>query len=287
MGVFPGGKRAYRLRGKRSPTGAMCLTERDREILRDVFLQRAITRKQLMSLGHFTSLTSASERLRILFDHGFLERYPLATDLSTTELVYSVGFRAIPELVSGLGVDKVEAKRCVSSGAPLALAHAVAVTEARIAFTTHRPADMVVEWLSEVQVRHEFSIGTSSFVLKPDGALIVEQFGAKHIAFIEVDRGNVSQPQFLRSCRTYRTYIELGLPGEIYDTQSASLLIIAHAGERRQSNLLAAASTAGVPSVSASWTEIATDGPFAAVWRSYGEPRARKHLTEVIRCSSA
>lgn len=286
MGVAPGGKRAYRLRGKRSPAGGMCLTKRDREILRDVFLQRAITRKQLMRLGHFTSLTSASERLRILFDHGFLERYPLATDLSTTELVYSVGFRAIPEIVSGLGVDKVEVKRCVSSGAPLALAHAVAVTDARIALTKHQPPEMSLEWLSEVQVRHEFSIGTSRFVLKPDGALIIEQSGRKHIAFLEVDRGNVSKPQFRRSCQTYKTYIELGLPEEVYGARSASLLIIAHAGERRRTNLLEIAGTAGVPTATASWFEIDCAGPHNSVWTTYAEPEVRKQFSEVIRCSS-
>ncbi|HMS55999.1 MAG TPA: replication-relaxation family protein [Fimbriimonadaceae bacterium] len=281
MSVAPGDKRGYRGRGERCPTGGMRLTDRDRAVLRDVFLQRAVTRKQLMGLGHFSSITSASERLRILFDHRFLERFAIATDLATTELVYTVGPQAISELVSDLGVDRDEVKRCVSSGAPLALAHCVAVTDARIAFTDP-PEGTTVEWLSEVQVRHEFVVDRARHVLKPDGALLVSLGDQPHIGFLEVDRGNVSQPQFERSCNVYRTYFDLNLHTEAYGARSASLIGIVCAGERRLRSLLALAAHAGIAATFSTWTDISEHSPYGAVWRQHADPETRIRFVEAF-----
>lgn len=282
MSVAPGDRRGYRGRGERCPTGGMRLTDRDRAVLRDVFLQRAVTRKQLMRLGHFGSITSASERLRILFDHRFLERFAIATDLATAELVYTVGPQAISELVSSLGVDRSEVKRCVSSGAPLALAHTVAVTDARIAFTADPPVGMTVEWLSEVQVRHEFVVDRTRHVLKPDGALIFIRGDRPHIGFLEVDRGNVSQPQFERSCDVYRTYFDLNLHAEAYGAQSATLIGIVCAGERRLRSLLALAAHAGIAAAFSTWKDISEHGPYGAVWRQHAEPETRIRFVEAF-----
>lgn len=282
MSVAPGDKRGYRGRGERGPTGGMRLTDRDRAVLRDVFLQRAVTRKQLMRLGHFGSITSASERLRALFDHGFLERFAIATNLATAELVYTVGPKAIAELVSSLGVDRNEVKRCISSGAPLALAHTVAVTDVRIAFTTDQPNGMTVEWLSEVQVRHEFVVDRTRHVLKPDGALIFDLGDRPHIGFLEVDRGNVSQPQFERSCDVYRTYFDLNLHKEAYGAHSASLIGVVFAGERRLLNLQALAAHTHIASAFSTWTEISEHGPYGAIWRQHADPDARIRLKEAF-----
>src|SRR5437870_75067 len=63
----------------------MVLTERDREILRQVYLFRMMTREQVERLlfppehgqDHFTKTSKARKRLKLLYHHGFLERIPV------------------------------------------------------------------------------------------------------------------------------------------------------------------------------------------------------------------
>ncbi len=283
MGDVLGGRRSYRCRGQRLPVGGMCLTDRDRAILRTVFLQRAVTRKQLMSLGYFHSLTAASERLRMLFDHGLLNRHSVSTDLATVELVYTVGMRAVHELSSMLGVDVVDVRRSVSSGAPFALSHAIAVTDVRIEFLAHPAEFENIEWLSEIEVRHEFTVNGAQYVLKPDGAILFDYDGKRQIAFLELDRGHVSRPQFKRSCHTYRTYFDLRLAEDVYGVQSATLLGIVHSGERRLRSLLGLAGNAGLFASFASWSEVTDHGVNGAVWRTAQEQGNKHKLTEVLR----
>lgn len=282
MSANPGDKRIHRPRGVRQPVAGMFLTDRDRAVLRDVFLQRAVTRKQLMRLGHYGSTTVATERLRLLFDHGYLQRSSVATDLSTTELVHRLGRRAVSELVRHLGVDRKEVLRAVEADAPGALGHGLAVTEARIAFMQNLPEGVSAEWLAEVQVRHEYRHGVARHVLKPDGAVLVSRTGRVAIAFIEVDRGNVSLPQFERSCTSYRRYFELGLAKEIYGVTDPVMLCVVHAGDRRLFHLLESSRRAGLPAFFALATDMDSHGPYEAIWRCSERPNFERFMPEVV-----
>lgn len=281
MNANPGAKRVHRPRGERRPVSGMFLTDRDHKVLRDVFLQRAVTRKQLMALGHYGSVTVANERLRLLFDHGYLQRSSIATDLGTCELIYTLGREATSHLVRQLGIDRPEVMRAVETEAPLAIGHALAVTDARIAFTRIHLPNIAVEWLAEPQVRHEYLHSGVRHVLKPDGAVLVSHGDSRMIAFLEVDRGNVSLPQFTRCCESYRRYKQLRLPSEVYGVSAATMLCVVHAGDRRLGHLLAVSKHVGLPAFFASADLLFEHGPYEPIWRCSERPNLTRFLLEV------
>src|SRR6266849_2741166 len=79
----------------------MVLTARDQEILRQVYLFRLMTREQIERLlfppdhgqDHFTKTSKARKRLKLLYQHGYLERIstPVGQGTWAWRPVYRVG----------------------------------------------------------------------------------------------------------------------------------------------------------------------------------------------------
>lgn len=265
----------------------LSITARDRRILVEIFLQRAVTRRQLQHLGYFGATAVANSRLRRLFDGGYVRRSFVPAGAYATEAVYVPGRDAIPELVSALGIERAEIERLIGQEAPMFLAHALAVTDARIAFTRLKPSCIAhLEWLSEPEVRHEYRLGSHAEserrVLKPDGALLVTAKTKAYLYFIEVDRGHVSCPQFAKSCASYTQYISRGIAREVYGTEHVSVLCITTGGNLRISHLAEVAKRESLALRIASMGDVIRD-PYGRVWRSNNS----KDLTELLEVATS
>lgn len=260
-----------------SPAGRTDLTERDADLLCDVFLQRVATRKQVQALGYFGSTTVACARLRKLFDGRYLRRSYVSAGAYAAEALYLLGPAAVDTVAARLGVERGEVARVARTGSPGALAHAKALVDVRICFGSRVPPGTGAEWLAECQVRHEYSVrdarGTSRHVLKPDGAVILSLGGAaRHLYLVELDLGHVGLVPWRRSCAGYRRYLGLGLHREAYGVRSADVLCVTSGGERRIGHLSSAAQAEGAPMRFASLDAFLSEGPFARIWRRPGNP---------------
>lgn len=246
------------------------LTDRDRQLLVDLFLQRAMTRRQLQDLRYFSSTSVANDRLRKLFDAGYLRRSFLSTGAYATEAVYYVGKSAVPEIVLNLGLDLREVTRLTSPGSSTHLAHAIAATDARITFLRGAPAGIGAKWLTEPECRHEFTLESSAnsriHVLKPDGALVVNGREAGFF-FVEIDRGHVSRDQFEHACVTYRKYLDGGLAEQTHGRYKFQVICITTGGSLRIRHLGNAANRAGIALRLATRADFAAD-PYGDIWQS-------------------
>ncbi len=106
--------RPVRSRFQPKAMAGLRLEERDRELLCDLFWQRAMSRSQLQRL-YFTSLVRANARLRLLFDHGFVARYFLPAAPYGAQAVYEVA-QSAPLLAAGMnGLEEGTDSMSVSS----------------------------------------------------------------------------------------------------------------------------------------------------------------------------
>lgn len=152
------------------------VTDRDRELLRDLAMSHVLSRDQVVELGYFGSVTRANTRLRLLRKAGWVR--VLETPFFQQHL-YSVTAKAVPLL--GEQVGRLAARR---AGSPRFLQHALSVTNVRLALA-RRGAET---WRFEQQLRTSFSVAHRSYEVRPDGAAVV---GGKLI-LAEVDLGHVA-----------------------------------------------------------------------------------------------
>ena len=249
-GDAAGKKRAVRSRFKPALEAGMRLEERDRELLCDLFWQRAMSRSQLQRL-YFTSLVRANARLRLLFDHGFVTRYFLPAAPYGAQAVYSLGKAAVPTVARTLELEEDEVKRgCRFSGTPTFLEHTLSVVEVRLALqeAARQAPDLEFDlWVPEPLCRHEYEVepvgGLGAWrkeVFKPDGfaRLLRKRDGAYLSFFLEADLGHTSSRQFAGKVAMHGKYLRQGLFRQIYGTDTFETLVVT-TGPRRVANLLA------------------------------------------------
>lgn len=270
--------RTVRSRFKPAPASGMRLEERDRELLCDLFWQRAMSRSQLQRL-YFSSLVRANARLRLLFDHGFVTRYFLPAAPYGAQAVYSLGKAAVPTVARALELEEDEVKRqCRFSGTPTFLEHTLAVVEVRLALqeaaqqAPHLEFDL---WVPEPLCRHEYEVepvgGLGAWrkeVFKPDGfaRLRRREDGAYLSLFLEVDLGHTSARQFAGKVAMHGKYLRQGLFREIYGTDTFQTLVVT-TGPRRVGNLLALCREMESDGFRFTTFEaLEAEGPLAATW---------------------
>jgi len=267
------------------PIKRLNLTDRDIEALSIVFLQRAVSRRQLQRLNVFTSTPVANARLRMLFDGRYLKREFAVSRLGGTEVLYLLGPAAVEVVAPRLGIDQAEVSRIARAHSPAALTHAQHITDVRISFEGSMPEGVHVEFLAECQVRHEYTVrtekGTTNHVLKPDGAVLIERGTDRAIAFLEIDLSHVGLLPWKRTCSSYSTYVKLGLHQSAYGVETAEILCITSGGLRRISHLSAIASQMATPMRFAHFSDVLKNGPFGAIWQSFGSPVPTAFFSEV------
>jgi len=210
------------------------LMERDLRILADLYLHRAISRDQLIGLGHFNSVPRCNSRINRLIQAGLARRiYPQSG--SGSQAIYSVGPGATSILVARVNVPKAEvAPKASRAVPPLFLAHTLGLVDLRVAFQRQaQTAGFSIEvWLPEPSCRHEYSIKDHPLadwrrhVLKPDAYVKLSKEGRSRHYFLELDLGHVSHGQFAKKVDSYRRYLDLGLFTEVYAAKTFGVLVV-------------------------------------------------------------
>jgi Replication-relaxation len=254
---------------------AMVLMERDREILRRVYAYRLMTRGQIERLlflpengqDHLTKTSKARKRLKLLYQHGYLERMPVPTASGSwawrpvyrlarkgAELIASERGTTASELPYwGRGDDKDHRSTRVSS---LFLEHTLAINDVRIAFTQAARAQgyRVEKWLDETHLKSEVmrdyvavtnEQGKSSRVpVIPDAYFILHLGDRRAHFFLELDRATMTNGRWKTRVKAYQEYLRSGKYQQRYQTRSLRILTITTT-EPRLANLKKTTERAG------------------------------------------
>lgn len=240
------------------------LTERDRQILHTVYQYRVLTREQIERLlfaptngqDHFTKTSKARQRLKLLYQHKYLQRVPLPLSHGTWAWAWQTVYRLArcgAEIVAqGLGIAPKELAywgrgddkdRRATEVTPLFLTHALHVNDVRIAVTlaAARWGYAVEKWLDDGQLKSEerkdyvavSEQGRSRMVaVIPDAYFVLHLGDRRAHFFLELDRATMSNSRWRTRIRAYLAYIRSGKYTERYGTRSLRILTVTTTDQR-------------------------------------------------------
>jgi Replication-relaxation len=241
----------------------MILTERDREILRQVHLLRLTTREQVERLlfppengqDHWTKTSKARMRLRLLYQHRYLERIPMPVGSGTWawQPVYRLGRKGAELVASELGRTAQELPywgkgddkdHRTSKASQLFLSHTLSINDVRIAITEAAQAHgyKVEKWLDETHLKSQemkdhvtvtSDQGRSSkMAVIPDAYFILHLGDRRAHFFLEVDRATITNRRWRMRILAYLELIRSGKYQARYQTRSLRILTVTTTDER-------------------------------------------------------
>ena len=251
----------------------MVLTDRDRELLCDLFLHQAMSREQIQTL-YFGSLTRCNTRLRRLFDGGFVRRHFLPWAPYGSQAIYSIGASAVTVVASRLEREPDEVRRHSRARKPQFLRHTLEIVEfyLRLRRAGRSCGEVELErWLPEILVRHDYDVRAPGGrwhreVFRPDAFFRLIRGERYWNYFVEIDLGNTSSGQWKSKLAHYRRYHESGLFRERFGCSSFTTLVVT-SSDRREGHLRALVPDTRRDCVWFSTFERISDlGPLAPVW---------------------
>lgn len=234
----------------------MILTERDREIIRQVYLYRLMTREQIERLlfppdqgqDHPTKTSIARRRLKLLYQNGYLERIltPIRPALWATRPVYRLAEQGAETVAAELGIapkklaywgkgfDKDHRAADVSL---LFFEHALAINDVRIAVTlaARSKGYRIEKWLDDNQLKSDVMKDyvtvkgqrrTERVAIIPDAYFLVDLGERRAHFFLELDRATMSSTRWKTRVLGYKTYTESGKYEQRYHTRSLRILTV-------------------------------------------------------------
>ena len=239
----------------------MMLTERDREIVKVVRAFRLLTRSQIETLlfppehgqGHPTKTSRCRLRLKLLYQHGFLQRLAVSVRGSPAQgdLIYCLDHRGA-DLLAGARGDEPDGWLRAHRLSPFFLEHTLRINDLRIAVTLAaeklgwKPGD----WLDEAALKAlklnvpDPSKPGASLPLQPDGFFVLQVGERRASFFLEIDRATMPTKRFQAKVRAYKALLETGKAIEHFKTRNFRVLTIT-TGKRRLASLRRAAEQAG------------------------------------------
>jgi len=268
-----------RSRFQPDPRSRLRLTDRDRKLICDVFLHRAMTRLQIQTL-FFGSLSRCNLRLRMLYDHGYLARHFPPEAPYGAQAAYTAGKAAAELVARSLEMDETEVIRLCREDPPSYLAHTLAVVEWRLALqkAVAQDDDLTLDlWLPELRCRHAYEMRTPpgrggpawrEQVFKPDAffRLALRSTGELRSYFVEIDLGNTSTRRFEEKVQAHEQYLACGLFREMYDGGAFQTLVITTGPLRRRNLLEIARGQRSRLFRFCTWEDVRSDRLLEPVW---------------------
>lgn len=244
----------------------MVLMPRDRKILLYVYLFRMLTREQIERLlfqsenghDHSTLTSKAILRLKLLYQHGYLERIPLPVGEGSWAWipVYRLSAKGAEVVAKDLGKDKKDLiywgkaddrQHRTTHVTPLFLEHTLRINDIRIAVTlaAREKGYRVEKWLDEAQLKSQEmkeyvpvrdENGNRMVGVVPDGYFVLHLGDRRAHFFLELDRATMSNSRWATRVRAYLEYIDSGKYTERYQTTSLRILTVTTT-EKRLKNL--------------------------------------------------
>lgn len=201
-------------------------TERDRQIITAVYTHRALSSEHLALLfwGSITANSRCRYRLRLLAQHGYLERaeQPVTLAEGRRPLVYFLDRGGVDVAAQVLSVapHEIDWKPAYNNVKWLFLDHLLATNDIRVRLEHAAPTAgfRLVEWLDDKTLsalsmkdqvvvidpagrRETVSVGPDGyFALSGEGSTLL------HRAFIEADRGTVPLTRWGQKVKAYLAY---------------------------------------------------------------------------------
>jgi len=193
------------VRGEADP---LKLTPRDLALIRDVAEFRFLNTEQLVSL-HEGSDRNISNRLSLLFQHGYLDR-PLvqkAAHLSSSHLVYSLDRKGV-EVLADSAADRAGIFRRVLEVKKTSalISHALMISQFRVclllALKNHTETKLA-RWVQGNDLKVLLRRRGENPELVPDAFFTLEDKDDLLHFFLETDRSTETQERFVSKLRVY------------------------------------------------------------------------------------
>lgn len=245
----------------------MVLTDRDKEILRQVYLFRLMTREQIERLlfaetngkDHLTKTSLCRKRLKFLYHHGYLERMPMpiAPGAWAWRPVYRLAPKGAGVVASLLGVSPrqlaywgrgFDKDHRQSDTSLLFLEHSLAINDFRLAILSAAKecGYRLEKWIDDTQLKSKAmkdyvqvssgEIGSARVAVIPDAYFILNLGDRRAHFFLELDRGTMSNQRWKMRVRAYQAYVKQEKYQERYHTRSLRILTVT-TGTSRRDNL--------------------------------------------------
>ena len=235
----------------------MRLTSRDIQVVLAVYEYRVLRRDQVQQL-FFPSKNTVNERLKRLYQHGFLERrwLPVEYGHGTSQPIYLVAERGADLVAQKLGIDREDVawRESHNQVEMFFIEHTLMVNQIRIAFTLAAEAAgyTVDKWIKEDELkatRDYVSVTTPGGAQRrvaviPDGYFILTMGDKRAHFFLEVDRATEANRRWGQKIQAYMIYTQSGRYTERFGTHSLRVLTVT-TGERRMANLKRATEEVG------------------------------------------
>ena len=192
----------------------LVLTPRDEQVVFDCWRYRWLTRQHLQLLTGTPGIRRLNDRLRRLYDHGYVERLRVGTvgaGLQPLYLVGPVGASLVAvefELAEAVVRERVRENLRASA---MLLPHDLSVNDVMIALHSAFQRDPDIDpllWLNSRDCYDAYAPGRS---LRPDAYFQVLEGGRRvHSCFLEVDRGTVGLEKWREKVKRYQEYRDGG-----------------------------------------------------------------------------
>jgi hypothetical protein len=251
----------------------MVVMPRDVEILRHVQEYRLLTREQVERLlfaadngqDHPTKTSICRLRLRLLYHHGYLERFPAPVRAGgwAWRPVYRLAAKGAQLLAEsadgsqpgywGAGFDRDQRR---TSASLLFLEHLLRTNDVRIAVTqaAQRAGWRVEKWLDDAQLKADrlldhIAVNTASgrtqrVPVLPDAYFVLTMGDRRAHFFLELDRGTLSSRRWRTRVQAYTAFTASGQYEARYRTRSLRILTVTTSA-RRLANLVLTTEQAG------------------------------------------
>lgn len=240
----------------------MRLTNRDEEIVRSVYLYQILSREQIELLlfspdkgqDHPTKTSRARKRLKLLYQHGYLERIPVPVEpgLWAWRPLYRLDEKGAQLLADQLGTSAAKLSywgkrfdqdhRQADVGL-LFIEHRLGINDFRIAISlaAEKESYQIDKWLDDTQLKSQemkdyvtVSQGQSRkrVVVIPDAYFILNLGELEAHFFLELDRATTTSERWRTRVLAYLRYVETSMYQDRYHTTSLRILTVTTTPER-------------------------------------------------------
>ncbi len=191
---------------------------------------RFLSREQLQKLLDFPCVTRINIRLKKLYDHGYLSRFPLPTVAGKPKAIYYLGPQGVPVLAEKLGLDAtaLEKERKQMERTASFLNHQFFLNEVRIAFSLalkNQPQMVLERWVRDCLMEFPSSQRKVT-TLRPDGCLCLTYQCRLYSFFVEADCSTMTTGRLKAKAQAYLDYARSGQSLQDFGFQYFRVLII-------------------------------------------------------------
>lgn len=283
-------------------------TERDSELLVDLYKHRFLTITQLQRL-HFPSMQTAYRRMRLLKTAGFVSSFTVA---NVDESIFMPSLQGLLAVTEALGVDRQQLKWVETKAKPrdyYFMRHFLAINDFRITLKVACEASGIhlLGFIPDYYGEKSDNGAVSKYIRDvicdvahqrhevahtPDGVFALERDGRQALFFLEVDRGTevISDVErgVLKSLRFYAYYLLDGKYQRYAKDFNVSEFkgfrsLLVTTSDNRQENIRQAARTLDVPEKAKRfhWVtnqeQISIQTIFTPIWHSIDSTDDRRY----------